>query len=314
MTDTRRAGALLGFLHAAEDRDALEILAGLVRIDAGHETIPAVGVIAAQPGMECAGLAGDALGDHPGVPVDQDAHRARSYVAAADGGDDLLRRVRHVVGGYDRQSRRLQQLACRAPRSCPSCAPPGARRASLRLAAAITPSAMVSQRMMPPKMLTRMPLTAGFFSISLNASVTFCAVAPPPTSRKFAGSAPNSLIASMVAIASPAPFTETADVAVERDVRQVELRGLDLGGILLVEIAHGDDLGMAEQRVVVEIQLGVERQHLAVAGEDQRIDLGERGIAFDEGPVQAVHELARLRDASPAERRSCARPRRPARR
>ena len=61
--------------------------------------------------------------------------------------------------------------------------------------------------MMPPKILTRMPLTAGFFSISLNASVTFCAVAPPPTSRKLAGSAPNNLIASMVAIASPAPFT-----------------------------------------------------------------------------------------------------------
>ena len=41
----------------------------------------------------------------------------------------------------------------------------------------------------------------------LNASVTFSAVAPPPTSRKFAGSAPNSLMVSIVAIASPAPFT-----------------------------------------------------------------------------------------------------------
>ncbi len=41
----------------------------------------------------------------------------------------------------------------------------------------------------------------------LNASVTFSVVAPPPTSRKFAGDAPNSLIVSIVAIARPAPLT-----------------------------------------------------------------------------------------------------------
>ena len=74
-------------------------------------------------------------------------------------------------------------------------------------AAATIPFAIVSQRMMPPKMLTRMPFTFGLRSMILNASVTFSAVAPPPTSRKFAGSAPNSLIVSIVAIASPAPLT-----------------------------------------------------------------------------------------------------------
>jgi hypothetical protein len=75
------------------------------------------------------------------------------------------------------------------------------------LAAATTPVAMVSHFMMPPKMLTRMPFTFGLASISLKASVTFSVVAPPPTSRKLAGSAPNSLMVSMVAIARPAPFT-----------------------------------------------------------------------------------------------------------
>jgi hypothetical protein len=75
------------------------------------------------------------------------------------------------------------------------------------LQAVITPSAMVSHFMMPPKMLTRMPLTSGFFSMILNASVTFSAVAPPPTSRKFAGLPPNSLMVSIVAIARPAPLT-----------------------------------------------------------------------------------------------------------
>ena len=61
--------------------------------------------------------------------------------------------------------------------------------------------------MMPPKMLTRIAFTFGFFSMILNASVTFSAVAPPPTSRKLAGEPPYSLMMSMVAIASPAPLT-----------------------------------------------------------------------------------------------------------
>ena len=73
--------------------------------------------------------------------------------------------------------------------------------------ATITPSAIVSHFMMPPKMLTRIAFSPGLRSISLNASVTFSAVAPPPTSRKLAGSPPKSLIVSIVAIARPAPLT-----------------------------------------------------------------------------------------------------------
>src|SRR5579863_1214474 len=56
--------------------------------------------------------------------------------------------------------------------------------------AAITPSAITSQRMMPPKMLTRMPFTCGSAVMILNAAVTFSLVAPPPTSRKLAGLSP----------------------------------------------------------------------------------------------------------------------------
>uniref|UniRef100_A0A915JKI3 Uncharacterized protein n=1 Tax=Romanomermis culicivorax TaxID=13658 RepID=A0A915JKI3_ROMCU len=43
--------------------------------------------------------------------------------------------------------------------------------------------------------------------IILNASVTCSTVAPPPTSKKLAGSPLCSLMISMVAIAKPAPFT-----------------------------------------------------------------------------------------------------------
>ena len=60
---------------------------------------------------------------------------------------------------------------------------------------------------MPPKIFTRMPFTLGSEVIILNAAVTFSAVAPPPTSKKFAGSAPFNFMISIVAIANPAPLT-----------------------------------------------------------------------------------------------------------
>src|SRR5690606_18091032 len=78
---------------------------------------------------------------------------------------------------------------------------------------------------------------------------------------------------------------QAADVAVELDVGEVELRRLDLGRVFLVEVAQFDDLGMPEQRVGVEIQLRVERDHLAVAGQDQRVDLGERRVGLPERAV-----------------------------
>ncbi len=51
---------------------------------------------------------------------------------------------------------------------------------------------------------------------------------------------------------------------------------------------------MPVQRVVVEVHLRVEREHRARAGEDQRVDLGKRGIGFPERPVQRLQDLARL--------------------
>ena len=50
--------------------------------------------------------------------------------------------------------------------------------------------------------------------------------------------------------------------AVERDVGEIELRGLDLGRILFVQIAHLDDVRMPKERVGVEVHLAVEREHL----------------------------------------------------
>src|SRR5690606_21966036 len=66
---------------------------------------------------------------------------------------------------------------------------------------------------------------------------------------------------------------QAADIAIELDVGQVELAGFDFSGIFFVQIAVGQDIGMAEQRVRIEVELGVQGDDLAVAGDDQRVDL-----------------------------------------
>ena len=74
--------------------------------------------------------------------------------------------------------------------------------------AAMTPWASMSQRRMPPKMLMRTRLHVLVrHQDDAKALSTCSALAPPPTSRKFAGSPPASLMMSIVAIARPAPFT-----------------------------------------------------------------------------------------------------------
>ncbi len=74
-------------------------------------------------------------------------------------------------------------------------------------AASTTPWASTSQRMMPPKILIKTPRTRTSDRMILKAWATLSLVAPPPTSRKLAGSPPQSLIISRVAIAKPAPLT-----------------------------------------------------------------------------------------------------------
>ena len=120
-----------------------------------------------------------------------------------------------------------------------------------------------------------------------NAFLICSALAPPPTSRKLAGSPPASLMMSIVAIARPGAVDHAADRAIELDVVQRELRRLDLERLLLADVAQLLDVRMAVERVVVEVHLRVERQQAPVFGHDQRIDLDERGVGALERLVDA---------------------------
>jgi hypothetical protein len=85
---------------------------------------------------------------------------------------------------------------------------------------------------------------------------------------------------------------EAGVVTVERDVGEVELRGLDLLRVLLGEVAQGDDFGVAEEGVVVEADLGVEGEDASVAGGDEGVDLDERAVEFPPALVEGLDELA----------------------
>ena len=69
------------------------------------------------------------------------------------------------------------------------------------------PLAAISHLNIPPKRLTKINFTSSSDVIMLYASIILSSEALPPTSKKFAGSAPAFMVMSIVAIASPAPFT-----------------------------------------------------------------------------------------------------------
>ena len=63
----------------------------------------------------------------------------------------------------------------------------------------------------------------------------------------------------------PGAVDHAGDVAVELDVVELVPAGLDLVRVLLVEVPQLGDLGLAVERVAVEVHLGVERDQLALA-------------------------------------------------
>mmetsp|Transcript_26258 Transcript_26258/g.77645 ORF Transcript_26258/g.77645 Transcript_26258/m.77645 type:complete len:434 (+) Transcript_26258:483-1784(+) len=105
----------------------------------------------------------------------------------------------------------------------------------------------------------------------------------------------------------PGPVHHAPDVAVQADVVEIPLVGVDLAGILLRVIPLGEDVLLTKHRIVIETDLGVggdqltlgilgERIHLdhgAVPADEyvvQRLDLIDRG-GFVAGGLQSVHDL-----------------------
>src|SRR5690606_28276168 len=71
---------------------------------------------------------------------------------------------------------------------------------------------------------------------------------------------------------------QAADIAVQLDVGQVELAGFDLGGVFFGQVAVLDDFRMAVQSIGVEVELGIQRDDIALAVAIQGVDFNQRGI------------------------------------
>src|SRR5690606_9035884 len=89
------------------------------------------------------------------------------------------------------------------------------------------------------------------------------------------------------------------DGPVELDVGEVVLGRLDFHRILFVEITQLHDLLVPVERVGIEIHLGVEAEELAVLGDDQRIDLEQAHVLFDEEAIEIADHLHALADLIP---------------
>src|SRR5262249_24603818 len=171
-----------GHLDGVEDRQVEGGGSALARRDpAPHLGAVGNGLL----GMKGALGAGEALADDLGGGVGEDGHHAASPSAVTALSAESARFSADRIGSPD--SRRIF-----LPSSTlvPSRRTTSGTWSPISRAAATTPSAITSQRMMPPKMLTRMPSTLGSDRMILKAAVTRSLVAPPPTSRKFAGAPP----------------------------------------------------------------------------------------------------------------------------
>ncbi|ABA49494.1 hypothetical protein BURPS1710b_0976 [Burkholderia pseudomallei 1710b] len=333
-----RAGFRLRFLDARVDRNAFEIIAGLLRVHARDERFAAVCIFTAGARVELAGLAGDALRDDLRVFVDQNRHvmtsvrsasrekprrhacsmlrsekrgaapslpaplrgpgakrRARALLLARSRGDDLLRRFFHAVRRDDRQAGfRKHLLAEVFVRALHAHDERHVQIHGLRArdhafrdhVAAHDAAEDVHEDRLQARVLQHQLERFGDL-------LGRRAAADVEEVRRLAAEQLDRIHRRH---RQARAVHEAADVAVERDVREVELRRFDFSRIFFVQIAVRDDFRMAEQRVRIEVELRVERDHLAVARQHERVDFGERRVRFPERLVQALQDFARLRD------------------
>src|SRR5713226_1052530 len=196
---TVRAGGRHRGLHRVPDREALVSRPAFARRHPAHDL---GAVLLAAGGVEGAFLAGDALHQHARVLVDQHAHaralRASSTTFFAPSPmSSAITRARPDSASIFLPCSTLVPSARNTT---------GSFRPSF-FTAEMMPSASRSTLRIPPNTLMKTAFTLGSEERMRKACSICSGEAPPPTSRKLAGSPPASLMMSMVAIARPAPFT-----------------------------------------------------------------------------------------------------------
>src|SRR5262249_51133060 len=81
-----------------------------------------------------------------------------------------------------------------------------------------------------------------------------------------------------------------------RYVIELVLGGTTLHRVFLARVAQLGELGMAEQRVVVDVDLGIECHQGLLARHDERIDLDQAQVLLEIQPVERGGERLELPD------------------
>ncbi len=147
---------------------------------------------------------------------------------------------------------------------------------------------------MPPKMLTKIAFTLSSETRILKASVTCASVAPPPDIQEVCRAAAVKFDDVHRGHGQAGAIHEAGDVSIEADVIQPVLGSFDFPRIFLRDIAQGGELRVTIERVVVKVELRIERQHLALRCNDERIHFHHRTIAGDERAIQTIEQLCRV--------------------
>ena len=152
------------------------------------------------------------------------------------------------------------------------------------------PRATSSQRVIPPKTLKKIDFTCGSRVITSSASTTPSARAAAAEVAEVRGLAADVRDDVHRRHGETRAVAADADGAVELHVRDALLARERLERVGSRGVAHLGDVGMAEERVVVDGELRVERLHLAGRRDDQRVDLAEHRVELDERPVELLDD------------------------
>ena len=143
---------------------------------------------------------------------------------------------------------------------------------------------------MPPKMLKKIDRTCGSRVITSSASTTPSRVAAAAEVAEVRGPAADVRDDVHRGHAEPGAVPEDPDVAVELHVRDALLPRERLDRVGRARVAPLRDVRMAGERVVVDRELRVERLHLALGRDDERVDLAEHRVELDERSVELLDD------------------------
>ena len=284
-----RAGLGDGIGERVEHRDAVDVRAALARRHTGDH-LGAVAAVVER--VEAAFAAGDAGDAEPRPLVDQDAHRAlhahgrRCQLDRPLGGAEHGRLDEHAGQlGLGEESASLEivgTVEAHDERHVGLHATEGFDQPVRDLVAAGDPAEDVEQHR-ADLLVGEDHFDGGDDRVGLRAAAGVEEVRRAPARLRHHVERGHH---------QPGAVAEDPDVTVELDVRQPALGRHPLLLVLGGPVAQGRVRGMAEERVVVERDLGVERTHGALRRDDQRIDLDQQCFLGHERCVQLRQHVA----------------------